>query len=89
MTCSKGYEVNWADGTCKLTSENEEMSPIAKSTSATTTSAVAVSASAAIATSALKANSPMGLWSLFNQLQMLILLLLVDDFVPVDVNDYI
>jgi hypothetical protein len=48
-----------------------------------------VSASASIATSMLKASSPSGMWSLFNQLQMLILLLLIDTFVPVDVSDYI
>jgi hypothetical protein len=66
------------------------MSSSAQSASTATTTAVGVSTSATIATSALKASSPTAMWSLFNQLQMLILLLLVNDsYVPTDVSEYI
>lgn len=38
-----------------------------------------------VATSTLKMSSPTALWSLLNQIQMLILLVLVDTYIPVDV----
>jgi hypothetical protein len=40
-------------------------------------------------TSGMKASSPTGMWSLLNQLQMLILLLLVNSYVPTDVSENI
>jgi hypothetical protein len=45
--------------------------------------------STSIVVSGLKASSPMGIWSLFNQLQMVILLLLIRTYLPLDVSEYI
>jgi hypothetical protein len=85
-TWDANYEINEAD---QRTCIKKKISSTAQTASTATSITVAVSTSASIATSMLKASSPSGMWSLFNQLQMLILLLLIDTFVPVDVSDYI
>ena len=88
MKCSSGYELHSPTGLC-MPIPITTISKAAQAASTTTTSAVGVCATASVATSVLKSSSPTAMWSLFNQLQMLILLLVVENYVPIDVKDAI
>lgn len=65
------------------------MSTEAVATTTVTQTAVAVAVGASLVTSTLNTSSPSSAWSVFNQLQLLILFLLVDTYIPVDVRGYI
>lgn len=65
------------------------LSSEATATSTTTTAAVAAGVGASVASASLNASNPTAVWSLMNQLQLLILLLLVDTYIPDDVQGFI
>jgi hypothetical protein len=50
---------------------------------------VVLTVSVSVFVAGIKASSPMGIWSLFNQLQLIILLLLPKTYIPLDVKEYI
>lgn len=65
------------------------MSTEAQATTTITQTTVVVGVSASAATSAMNASSPTSVWSIINQLQLLILFLLIDTYIPDDVRGFI
>ncbi|CAI2375096.1 unnamed protein product [Moneuplotes crassus] len=56
---------------------------------ATAQSQVGVAAAIAVVNAALMGTPPTSLWSLLQQLQMLLLLMLIDDYTPSDINEFL
>ncbi|CAI2381489.1 unnamed protein product [Moneuplotes crassus] len=83
-TCEDGFQL-LKDGTCRDVQVSTSVQKMSKGTQAV----VGVGSVAAIAASILNGASPCAIWSMANQLQLLLLLLLTQSSLPSDVRGYI
>jgi hypothetical protein len=67
----------------------DNVSATVQTASIATYSTVVLTVSVSFFVAGIKASSPMGVWSLFNQFQLIIILSLLKTYIPLDVNEYI
>ena len=84
-TCNSDYELSHDNTECNEIGVSETV----KSQVISTQSVAGLSSFAAVISSSLNLSSPIGLWIIINQFQLLILILFFGVYIPKDVKDYI